>query len=326
MSKLWIIPALLTLASQQNASDLNLTVRSGGSSSITARPGELINYEVLGELSDNLNLGLGLFIFDLEYDGGALAQASAPAVAPLTNFDRPAGITNPAGYGGSIGPNGLVQVGGGQNTINSTFAPFPNGSVTTGVAGQGSPIVLVDGSLTAPTQFGTYTLSVTNVIANAIRSGETGTPFWAVDPAPAGTVVNLTIEVVSLTDDAVSISLLSGGSQNLFLDGGAGNAGEAYWLLSSASGNSPGFLAAPFNLPVPLNPDALFTFMLANPSPPAWINNLNLLDGSGLNTAMFTLPPGLDPGLAGTTVHHAYSLFAPSIHLTSNSVSVLLVP
>ncbi len=326
MSKFMPISALLTLCSLASASDLNLTVRSGGASSIATRPGEVIAYEVIGELSDNLNLGLGLFIFDLEYDGGSLAQASAPVSSPLTNFDRPAGVTNPAGYGGSVGSNGLVQVGGGQNTINSTFAPFPNGSVTTGVAGQGSPIVLVDGSLTAPTQFGTYTLSVTNVIANAIRSGETGTPFWAVDPAPVGTVVNLTIEVVSLTDDVASISLLSGGSQNLFLDGGAGNAGEAYWLLSSASGDSPGFLAAPLNLQVPLNPDALFTFLLAHPSPPAWINNLNLLDGSGLNTAIFSLPPDLDPGLAGTTVHHSYSLFAPSIHLTSNSVSVLLVP
>ena len=46
----------------------------------------------------------------------------------------PAGVNNPQGFGGVPGPGGLLQVGGGQNTLNNSFGPYPVGAVTTGVA------------------------------------------------------------------------------------------------------------------------------------------------------------------------------------------------
>lgn len=318
--------AAAAVGSTATASDLDVRVESGGSSSIVVRPGETISYDVIGELTDNLNQGLGLVLFDLSFDGGDLTQASSPGSAPMTGFDKPSGITNPAGFGGTVQSGDLIQVGGAQNTINNSFAPFPNGAVTTGVGANGIPETIVSGSLTAPTQFGTYTLSASNVVANVIRTGETGVPFWRVDEAGAGTVTNLTIEVVSLSSATSSISLSSGGSQSLDIDGGDLNNGNVYWLISSASGSSPGFLVAPNNLPVPLNPDPLFNFMLTHPSPAAWVNNFSFLNGSGQNTAMFNILPGTDPGLAGTTITHAFSVFTPNITLTSNHVDVTLVP
>jgi hypothetical protein len=308
------------------ASDLDLRIESSGQTSITVRPGEILSYDVVGELTDNLNDGLALVLFDLSFDGGDLAQASAPAGAPMLSFDRPNGITNPAGFGGTVQSGDLIQVGGAQNSINSSFAPFPNGVLTTGVAAQGFPETLVSGSLTAPLQFGTYTLSATNLVANVVRSGETGFPFWRVEEAGPGSVTNLTIEVVSLATPTASISLSAGGSQSLFVDGGQVNAGELYWLLTGASGSSPGFVVAPNSLPVPLNVDALVLFMVGHPSPPAWVNNLAFLDGTGQNTAMFNVPAGVDPGLAGITLTHAFSLIDPVIHLTSNHVDLALLP
>jgi hypothetical protein len=119
--------------------------------------GAAVNYRVVGVLSDTLNEGLALFGFDLVFDGGALAQATAPA--GMSSFVKTDGITNPAGFGGTTDVPGhvgeLVQVGGGQNTIKNTVdnAPFPIGSVVT-LLGH-VQVILAEGSLTAPTAPGT---------------------------------------------------------------------------------------------------------------------------------------------------------------------------
>ena len=115
----------------------------------------------------------------------------------MTSFDRPLGLTNPAGFGGTVVAGKLVQVGGAQNTIANTFAPYPNGSVVVDVAQIGQALTLVAGSLTAPLTPGTYTLSTTAVVANVIRQGETGIPFWRVDRALPGTLTPLTVIVSS---------------------------------------------------------------------------------------------------------------------------------
>lgn len=184
------------------AADLSVRVVSDtGLDTVTVSPGVTVNYEVLGVLSSNTdNEGLALFGFDLVFDGGALAQADTPTEAPMNNFVIPLGITNPAGFGGTTDVPGregeLVQVGGGQNTINNveTNAPYPVGSVVTGLGH--TEIVLASGSLTAPDVNGTYTLSLTNLFANVIKQGETedGT-YWAVEEAGVGTIENLTVEV-----------------------------------------------------------------------------------------------------------------------------------
>ena len=115
----------------------------------------------------------------------------------MLSFTRPAGLTNPAGFGGTVVGGQLRQVGGAQNTIKNTFAPYPNGTVVTGVAAAGAPVTLASGQLTAPVAPGTYTLTPSGVVANVIRQGETGTPFWHVDRANAGTVQSLVVQVSS---------------------------------------------------------------------------------------------------------------------------------
>ncbi len=192
---------LAVSASPAFATNLNLRLQSGASSFITVAPGTLVNWTLVGELNDNANEGLALFSVDLSWSGGPLAPAAAPTASPMLNFARPAGVTNPAGFGGTTSAGTLLQVGGGQNTINSTFAPYPIGTVITGVAWPGQPVALATGQLTAPAQPGFYSLSASNVVANVIRQGETGIPFWRVDKAGPGSMTFLTVQVSAAAGD-----------------------------------------------------------------------------------------------------------------------------
>jgi hypothetical protein len=181
------------------ASDLNLSVLSGGSSVVEVGPGDAVSYEVIGVLSDDANEGLAGAVFDLAFSGGDLMPADTPVEpSPMAAFVIPDGITNPAGYGGTLIDGDLVQVCGAQNTINNNVenAPFPIGEVITGVASPSSPEVLVTGSLTAPMEVGTYTLSASGIVVTVIREGETGDgEFWATEMAGEGAITQLTITV-----------------------------------------------------------------------------------------------------------------------------------
>ncbi|GMU35987.1 MAG: hypothetical protein KJ057_00825 [Phycisphaerae bacterium] len=196
MKRVMMTAAFCLIAGSAGATDLNVSATDlSGNSSITVQPGATVNYKVTGALSDTLNEGLALFGLDLDFEGGALAQADTPTQNPMLNFTRNAGITNPDGYGGTIINGDLVQVGGGQNTIKNFAenADFPIGTVITNVAHTAQ--VLVTGSLTAPNKPGTYRLLIKNVFANVIKDGETGNPFWATEAAGVGNVSHLTILV-----------------------------------------------------------------------------------------------------------------------------------
>jgi len=186
-----ILTAVLVTPALALASDLNLSVESNGMNAITVLPGEVINWNVVGELSDAANEGLAMFVVDVSYDGGPLSQAVNPASNPMLNFN----LSNPAGYGGLVDSCNLLQAGGAQNTIDQGFAAAPTGSVLTGVAQPGAAEVLLSGSFDAPLSAGAYSLTVHNGVANVIRQGETGVDFWRCDEAPMGTVTNLTITV-----------------------------------------------------------------------------------------------------------------------------------
>jgi len=219
MKKLLGVMLVLGLvATTVQATDLNVAVQnSDGASSVIVGQGGTVNYRVTGILSDDLNEGLALVGFDLHFTGGDLTQADTPTGAqscanPMTAFVKPDGITNPAGYGGTVIGGDLIQVGGGQNTIKNTAdnADFPIGTVLTGVAqpsGCGEAII-VTGSLTAPNADGTYYLNLSNLFANVIRQGETGEPFYATEAAGVGTVANLEIVVQSscLIDNTASMN------------------------------------------------------------------------------------------------------------------------
>lgn len=323
-----ICVALVASAPAALASDLNLSVESGASNTISVSPCSTVNYAVVGELSDALNEGLASYRFNLSFDGGDLAQADAPGSAPMDHFKAPKGLNNPDGFGGTLSGGDLIQVGGAQNTINSQFTgllstPVLTGTVVTGIAQPGSEATLVTGSLTAPTQPGTYTLSITEIGANVIRQGEVGPPtdsFWAVDAAPTGTVTNLTINVVGLSAAPASLSVSGGGVQTLSLDAGVCNAGGTYFLLGSVSGTTPGLpLSGGLNLPLNIGP--YFNLTLSSPNTAPLGNSLNVLNGSGQGTATFTLPAGAFPTLVGVTANHAFLVLngVPAVSFTSEA-------
>ena len=191
----YAVGILLVAAVPARATNLNLSVQSGGSNVVVVTPGTNVSYSVVGVLSDAASDGLAAFSLNLGFSGGPLAQAAAPSAPPMDSFNRPKGLTNPAGFGGTVVAGVLVQVGGAQNTIKNVFAPFPNGTVVTGVAQPGLPVSLVNGNLTAPNPVGTYTLVPSSVAANVIQTGQNGIPFWRVDKALPGTITPLTVIV-----------------------------------------------------------------------------------------------------------------------------------
>ncbi len=177
------------------ATELRLTATSNGESRVTVAPGAPVVFEVRGVLGDTANEGLAGFAVDISFSGGPLSPADTPATAPMSHFVAPAGVANPAGYGGTLIDGTLVQVGGLQNVIANTAgnAPVPVGAVVTGVAH--TSLVLVSGSFVAPLTEDTYTLGLSSVAGAVIRQGETGTPSWAIDLVEPGAITDLTVVV-----------------------------------------------------------------------------------------------------------------------------------
>ncbi len=316
--------ALLSTSPLALATDLDITVQSNGVSSVAVAPGALVPYTVTIELGDALTAGLGGFAFDLVFDGGDLGAAVAPATGPTLAFRSPVGISNPAGFGGTLIDGKLVQVGGAQNTIQNFFAPVPSGAVTFGVAQPGSAVLVLTGTVQAPTEGGSFTLSVENALANGIVAGQSGFPFYSVDALDV-TTTGLVIDIAStLARDVAQVPLSSGGTQALALDAGAINAGRIYLVLGSMSGTLPGITANGITLP--LNADPYLNYTLVAPNVGPLFTSFGMLDGQGQAASAFTLPAGVSPLLAGMTLHHAYVLVTPTLDFASNSVSVTLIP
>lgn len=193
----------LTAMSVQ-ASNINVAVQgSAGESEITVAANGTVNYRVVATLSDDLNRGAALIGLSLNYTGGDIGQqADTPAGAvtcqnPMPAFVIPDGITNPAGFGGTMIGGDLIQIGGAQNTINNDIgnAPFPIGAVIEFVArptGCGQAVVAT-GSFTIGAGTGDFQLQAFDVFANVIKADETGMPFWATEAAGVGTVTPLTV-------------------------------------------------------------------------------------------------------------------------------------
>ncbi len=201
---LCVLVAVGLAGSMAFGADLDVAVQTmDGLSSVTVGPGDPVDYRIVGQLSDTGNLGLALFGFDLSFDGGDLLQADEPAEAPLNNFARNLGITNPAGFGGTMIGGDLIQVGGGQNTINNvpSNADFPIGTVITDLGKDEMP--LATGSLTAPMAEGTYTLTLSSLFGNVITSEQA--TYWAVEAFNAGTIQNLTV-IVEINPAVILVS------------------------------------------------------------------------------------------------------------------------
>jgi len=143
--------------------------------------------EIYGTLSGDASEGLALVGVDLTADteegfNGIQQTADTCAPAGMSSFVKNAGLTNPAGYCGTPSSWSLLQIGGGQNTINySGSSPdYPTGTVVLDVASTRQLIAQIELDTSAFTGDNTYTLS--EAFANVINDGETG-PVYAVSPA-----------------------------------------------------------------------------------------------------------------------------------------------
>ena len=132
----------------------------------------------------------------------------------------------------------------------------------------------------------------------------------------------------SLTADVESVSLAAGGAQQFSLRAGPRYGSGVYLLLGSLSGTER---ATPIDgqaLPLDLDDDLLYT--LTDAGGPLLSNTLGVLQPNGTNPApvAFHLPPGLDPALAGSFLHHAYVVLNPAgaVGFASDAVPLELVP
>jgi hypothetical protein len=154
---------------------------------------------------------------------------------------------------------------------------------------------------------------------------------WTIDDGPfnpLGMIFDeIKIEAIPLVSDIESLSLSSGGTQVMALNSGPGAANHFHWMFGSVTGTSPG-LDLPGGLNLPLNFDVYLNLTLTKPNLGAFGNFFGQLNGDGKASATLTLPPGLDPGLAGVTFNHAYLsaavLGVPDF--ASNAVSFVLTP
>jgi uncharacterized membrane protein len=131
----------------------------------------------------------------------------------------------------------------------------------------------------------------------------------------------------TLASQTTELSLASGGQQDLALEGGSLRAGWFYWVFGSATGTSPG-LDFGGGVVLPLNFDAYFNLTLTKPGLGAFGDFIGQLDGAGDAAATLTIPSGVDPSLAGVTLHHAF-LAAEVLgfaDFASNPVAVTLAP
>jgi hypothetical protein len=214
---LWMAAcAVLVGTVTASAGTLTLAIEAdegGGSwvSSITVAPDATVDVRITGDLTTaDGNKGLALFGVTLVSGGAAPMNLSEdvgggvrrldlvrPLSADMQNFDRNLGLTNPpgptdTGYRGTPSGNDLLQVGGGQNTINNITAPYPTGPIALWVGHAGHTQTLAEFTLTAPSDAGTYTIALDGGFANQLDTENQPT---SVTPATIDDDSTLTIIV-----------------------------------------------------------------------------------------------------------------------------------
>lgn len=131
-----------------------------------------------------------------------------------------------------------------------------------------------------------------------------------------------------LVADASTLSLAAGGTQTLELGAGMSRGGEAYIVLGSETGTSPGIAYGIDTIPLNLDPYLLFT--LNHPNTPPLGDSLGFLDASGGAVMTIAVPPGFEPGLAGVVLDHAAIVFdlasGPAVSFVSNPTPLVLLP
>ena len=93
MNRFLPILALGALPALATASDLDLSIESGGLNAVTVSPGQVVSYDIVGELTDSLNEGLALFVVDLSMPGATLTPLATPTTGNMAGF-----VTTNEGY------------------------------------------------------------------------------------------------------------------------------------------------------------------------------------------------------------------------------------
>lgn len=130
---------------------------------------------------------------------------------------------------------------------------------------------------------------------------------------------------LSLSSDVHMLQLEQGGTQTLRTNAGAGQAGNLYLMLGSASGTGPGIPVD--GLTLPLNLDSYLLHALTAPNTPPLSGSLGILSTSGVTLTQFTIPPGLSSSFAGLTLHHASAVIGagPVVSFVTNAVPITLL-
>jgi predicted acyl esterase len=130
----------------------------------------------------------------------------------------------------------------------------------------------------------------------------------------------LTDPLLSARASATELSVVTGGSASLPVDGSPLRAGSTYLLLASVSGSAPGVVYA--GQTIPINPDGVTSLALGAPGSPPFSSFLGVLDASGQATASFDLLPGQLPlSAVGLRVSFAGLTVEPSGALSTSAAS-----
>lgn len=123
-----------------------------------------------------------------------------------------------------------------------------------------------------------------------------------------------------------TISVSSGGIQNLLCLPGVPYKGKQIIVVGSISGTEPGLTLG--ELVLPLNPDFYFWLSLNNPEP-ILSGSVGTVADDGTYSASFSIPSDSPAAWAGITVNHSYAVRDPgdgTIVMVGQPVSVTLVP
>ena len=170
--------------------------------------GTQIDWKIVAVVSTGDNEGLALVSVDLVQDPTNTAFFDIPFGARPTGtggmdkFDRPLGISNPDGSGGSayggtqIGTAGamnLVQIGGAQNMFGETFTGVLEDATIEDKVGQeanGAGRVIATGSFPAPFPIGTYKFDLADGVANTLIDVNTPPAYSRVSAATVDVLTN----------------------------------------------------------------------------------------------------------------------------------------
>lgn len=204
-------PVVLALAVSALASTVTLTLEST-KNGLSVEPNAAIDWTISASVSTGDNAGLALISVGLSQDANNPALFDIPPATAvptgMTNFARPAGISNPAtaagDYGyrgdqrGTAGAKNLVQIGGGQNTFGTAGSSIGTSVTVAQGVGQSAPQIIASGTFNAPATLGTYRFYLDSGLANTLNSMTPPVPpaFW---PVSAATVVGPPTAAITFT-------------------------------------------------------------------------------------------------------------------------------